>query len=214
MTITNKIIFRGCLIASISHAIMTNMYPDLAYEQSWDGKNYSIQDSANIRGTITFEKEYCVGAIRNELSRTAGNINNADKIMHSFPAKIIATARQETLQYLLNENNGKVFPDITSVFWADSESLHCEQNSVSILKEDFNLLSRIVLPQEDAFKAWQEYYEMNEKTVELIKTIVAEKEKSFDKKLFLSEEHKKYIPGNGLCIECIESLNELNIFCE
>ena len=68
MNITKTVIFKGSLIASISHAIMTNVYPEFSYEQSWDGANCFIQDSSGIRGTITFETDYCVGAIRNENS--------------------------------------------------------------------------------------------------------------------------------------------------
>ena len=64
MDITRNNLFIGSLIASITHAIMTNVYPDLSYEQSWESNHYSIQNSQGLRGTISFEQEYCWPQIR------------------------------------------------------------------------------------------------------------------------------------------------------
>lgn len=61
-----KTIYKNSLTASVYYAVMTNVYPLLSYEQSWDGRNFSFQNSAGARGTITFTDAFCVGAIRNE----------------------------------------------------------------------------------------------------------------------------------------------------
>ena len=47
-------LYKGCMLAAIAHAIMTAYYPEGANEHSWDEMNYSVQDSAGTRGTITF----------------------------------------------------------------------------------------------------------------------------------------------------------------
>lgn len=39
-------IWRGCTLAAIAHAIMVAHYPMFSNEHSWDGFNYSLQDSA------------------------------------------------------------------------------------------------------------------------------------------------------------------------
>lgn len=58
----------GCILASLAHAIMVAKYPFLANEHSWDGANYSVQDSEGQRGTITFLNGICVAAFRNDNS--------------------------------------------------------------------------------------------------------------------------------------------------
>lgn len=92
MQVTKNDIYIGCLIASISHAIMTNVYPELSYEQSWDGANYSIQNSSGMRGTITFENDFCVGAIRNEMSTSIVGGEYIQECMRNFPQKVVRKA--------------------------------------------------------------------------------------------------------------------------
>jgi len=58
-------LWKGCILASIAHAIMVSHYPEFSNEHSWDGINYSVQDTSGTRGTITFHSEYCVGAFCN-----------------------------------------------------------------------------------------------------------------------------------------------------
>ena len=70
-------LWEGCILASIAHAIMVAHYPDISHEQSWDGFNYSVQDSSGTRGTITFHPNFLVGAFRNENSEKALEYKNA-----------------------------------------------------------------------------------------------------------------------------------------
>lgn len=63
MTIAADVLYKGCLTASIAHAIMTDVYPELSYEQSWDGGDHSLQDTAGMRGTLSFSDGICVGAV-------------------------------------------------------------------------------------------------------------------------------------------------------
>ncbi|MEK4700189.1 hypothetical protein MKX47_11380 [Solibacillus sp. FSL R7-0668] len=59
-------LWSGCILASVAHAIMVAHYPELSYEHSWDGDNYSVVDDSGGRGTITFKDNYFVGAFRND----------------------------------------------------------------------------------------------------------------------------------------------------
>ena len=59
-------LWKGCMLASIAHAIMVAYYPEVSNEHSWDGINYSIQDSAGARGTITFSQDYFVAVFRDD----------------------------------------------------------------------------------------------------------------------------------------------------
>ncbi len=211
MIVTKEIVLKGCLIASLSHAIMTNIYPEFSYEQSWDGINYSIQDSQGLRGTITFVDDYCVGAIRNEIAVNFDKANFATEIFRFFPQKIIDVAEQETLQYLLIRKNGSVFPFATSVFWADNNGFHFVEENLKYLQQDITLFRKIFLTTDDAVKEWQLYYDMDNNAVKLLKYLFSEKVKSLNQKIVLDETKIKLIPGNEILSECIDSLRELNI---
>ena len=211
MQITKNDIYSGCLIASISHAIMTNVYPELSYEQSWDGANYSIQNSSGMRGTITFENDFCVGAIRNEMSTSIVGGESIQECMRNFPQKVVCKAYEETLQYLLMENKGIVAPYVTSVFWADCNTLHYEEKYIDYIEEDFALLENIVLSPKMAIKRWKEYYDMDSKVVELVDILYQLKMKDFTSIIELKENQRKLIPGTCINSQCIEALKELNI---
>lgn len=210
MNISKEKIFSGCLISSIAHAIMTNVYPDFSYEQSWDGMNFSMQDSAGLRGTITFEADYCVGAIRND-KFDIDYCERLQKIIKDFPKNVVETAQKEALQYLLLEENGVVAPCITSMFWADTKAIHYSKNNIRDLKNDFILFKEITLPEEEAIVEWKAYYDMDSDAIRLLKMIYQEKAKNFTTMLWLDNEQKRLIPGGEINDECIESLKELNI---
>lgn len=212
MYITKSDIYSGCLIASISHAVMTNLYPDLSYEQSWDGANYSIQDSSGIRGTITFENDFCIGAIRNENSSNIVGNELLQEHMKNFPENVISKAYEETLQYLLLQKGEIVAPYVTSIFWADDNALHYEEEFVDCIKEDFVLLKNIVVPKKIAIEKWKEYYDMDSKAIDLIDMLYQQKMKDLFSIIKMNEQQRKLIPGPHINNQCIESLNELNIF--
>src|SRR4051812_43443274 len=52
----------GAALRSIVHAVFISRAPDFAHEVSWDGTNYSRQNSAGARGTVTFSSAGVVGA--------------------------------------------------------------------------------------------------------------------------------------------------------
>ena len=211
MNFTRKEILDGCLIASIAHGIMTNLYPELSYEQSWDGANYSIQDSSGIRGTITFESDYCVGAIRNDASDFVVSGKAIQDFIRWFPAKIALKANEETLQYLLLEESGMVEPCATSVFWADDFAIHFDEAFSENIQRDFVLLERIFLPARAAIEEWIDYYDMPLCAVELLNELYQIKSRDFRSEIVLSATQKNKIPGSYINDECVESLRELNI---
>ena len=211
MNVTNYKLFDGCLIASISHSIMTNVYPDLSYEQSWDGVNYSIQNTEGLRGTITFCGNYCIGAIRNENAEFIGDSNFIQKLTSNFPRKVIDKANKETLQYLLVEINGKDVPFITSIFWADNNTFHFQRENMSNTLDDLILFEKILLPKNKAIKEWGKYYDMDSNAINLLRYLYSKKVKHFSDEIVLTDKQKRLIPGSSINNECIESFNELNI---
>ena len=213
MNITKTDIFRGCLIASIMHAIMTNKYPELSYEQSWDETNYSIQNSSGLYCTITFDHEFCVGAIRNENDAFLGNSFNfkPQQYMNYFPLNVVQKANEETLQYLLVNNNGIVEPCVTSIFWADDTAINFDR-TIDSTERDLLLIEDILLSEEEAIDRWTDYYEMDDNAIQLFNEIYLVKKRNFTTKVFLSKEQISLIPGSLINSECVESLKEINVF--
>ncbi len=211
MKITNDFLYKSSLLASIAHAIMTNVYPEFSYEQSWDGKNYSIQNSQGVRGTITFEDGYCVCAIRNDLSSLCNDANLCEKLTDTFPSFVKKTVQDETFQYLLVEDSGMVFPLVTSVFWADNNGIYYNEDNFQNLDDDLMLLKTIFLPNEDAIAEWRDYYNMDDDAIKLLRFLLSQKESDFFRRVVLDTDKISLIPGDGILDECFESFKELNI---
>lgn len=119
-------LWKGSMLVSIAHAIMVSHYPDRSNENSWDGINYNIQNSAGTRGTITFHEEFCVGDFRNNYSNRVDLVESGDNAKEYFigaPKKVIDTAKEETLQYLLDGDEDNIYPVITTAFGGDEKGL-------------------------------------------------------------------------------------------
>lgn len=212
MNITSNELLRGCIRSSIAHAIMVNCYPELSYEQSWDGNNFSAQDGGGCRGTITFLDDCCVGAIRNERGQQILGFDAIDKYICSFPDVIQTTAKAEALQYLLVNQNGAAIPSVTSLFWCDDARLYVCQECEKNFREDVSLFKTCFLPLETATKVLVDYYNMDIATYCLFRWLVEQKGDSLSKKIVLTAAHKNMFPGIGINDACVEALSELNIF--
>ena len=212
MTITKTDIFKGSLIASIMHAIITNKYPELAYEHSWDGANYSIQNSSGLRGTITFDYDFCIGAIRNDNCAFYNDPYDIQQYLNHLPFNIAKKANEETLQYLLINNSGIVEPRITSIFWADDTNIHFDKKLINNVKKDLILIEDVLLPEKIAIDRWGKYYELDSNAMRLFNDLYPLKTRDFASKVFLNKNQRKLIPGDFINSECVESLRELNIF--
>ncbi len=190
----NKL-WEGCILATIAHAIMVARYPELSNEHSWDGINYSLQDSAGMRGTITFQNEnMCVGAFRNdESTRLQGNFKSAEHYFQGAPEEIITIAKAESLQYLLEIVQGNTIPLITTAFWGIGNEIF-STDSINILLENGGvLLERQMMDFNSSVNSWKEYYEMSNAQVDLLKSIYWRKIVNPYQKIILNFEELKII---------------------
>lgn len=166
----NKL-WSGCILASVAHAIMVAHYPELSYEHSWDGDNYSVVDDSGGRGTITFKDNYFVGAFRNE-NFPRIDISTAIDFFTGAPKDIIELAKNETLEYLLEEDeDGTISPFITTGIWGDNDTITSNDNIVRIVQCGGYLLEKQFMDSDVAIGAWRDYYEMTSEQVELLKSI-------------------------------------------
>ena len=109
-------LWKGCILAGIAHAIMVAKYPSIDNEHSWDGCNYSIQDSAGQRGTISFVDGFCIAAFRNDNSKRVSDFMNFNAYFNGASEEVVKLALEETLQYLLEEVGENTVPVITTAF--------------------------------------------------------------------------------------------------
>jgi hypothetical protein len=185
--LNKKSLWDGCILASIAHAIMVAHYPELSYEHSWDGINYSVVDSSGGRGTITFNNKYCVGAFRNEnVNRT--EFSTAIDFFKEAPQEVLELAKNETLEYLLEEGeDGMSIPSITTAFWGDADNIISIDNIVRLIQYGGYLLERQLMEYEAAVESWRDYYEMTNVQIDLLESIYARKIKRPDAKIILTK---------------------------
>lgn len=183
----NKL-WQGCMLASIAHAIMVSHYPEVSNEHSWDGMNYSVQDSSSSRGTISFGKEYLVGAFRDDNSQRLSkeNFKNYRYYFKDCPEKIVQLAQQECLQYLLDEINGELTPVITSAIWGIESDIFSNDTLDKLIDNGGRLIEKQILEIKSACEYWRNYYDMTEKQYELLWNIYKRKIKSSNQKFFMS----------------------------
>lgn len=209
---TQEDLYKGCLIASLAHAIMVARYPDLSYEQSWDSFNYSVQDAEGGRGTITFKNGLCFGAFR--VDRLIRESLNDETIFGLLPIELQQIAQHETLQYMLLDNElGQVKPVVTTLFWSDHNGTMASSHTpLQFFEKGGQLIKRQVMDLSLALESWQAYYNMSKEHVLLLSRLFEGKLISPNYLITLDTEELKFLGNDeeGLR-ESRESFRELGI---
>lgn len=203
-------LYKGCLLAAIIHAVAVSEYHEFNYEHSWDGVNYCMNNSQGCRGTITFDSEYIIAVFRDESQVDMDK--DGMNLLDGIPDPILAVAKQETLQYVLDDMFGEVRPVITAAFWGDWETLYSSQSWEEILCNGANILHNQLLDDISAFQAWDDEYGLNNQQMELVQSLLQKKLENKDQLIKLSKDEMKCLYGD--IDECRESLQELGIFLD
>jgi len=205
------------MLAAIAHAVMTALYPDLSIEHSWDGISYNVQDGAGTRGTITFHDVVTVAAFRNECSSRLHNgdlTQTVQKSLLNTPPAVHEVAVSETLQYLLDEVEGQTIPLITSLFYGVKDDFESNDKIEDLLKHCVDIIETQRLGcTDEAFKSWQDYYEMTQAQSDLVLSLYQRKVLNPEIEIILTHEETNHIgmeKAEGI-EECRESLAELGI---
>lgn len=177
-----RLIWPGAILGSIAHAIFVCRYPDLSHEQSWDGSNYNVQDSAGSRGTISFAGEKFVavffleGSSRNPFhSESHYDLND---FLRGLPDDLQSLAQNEALQYILQEYNGSTIPIITSAFWGDGKNYRvaAAEPWAEVFDHGAALIKNQLLNPNAALANWVTDYELKQSEVALVRAL-------FDRKM-------------------------------
>lgn len=208
---TRQNIWEGCILASIAHAVFIADAPDLAYEHSWDGDNYSTNDGQGSRGTVAFGQEVYAAGFRND--HLALNPVDAKQYFIEAPDQVQQTAEQETLQYLLDEVDGEVRPVVTTVLWESEQHVFSSHPYDIMLERGADLLEVQASEYEAAIEFWEENYELTEQQLALVEKLYLLKLKDPIGRILLTEADIQSINGND--VEGIEesriSFSEIGI---
>src|SRR5215469_7598692 len=114
-------VWPGAILASIAHAIFVARAPIMSHTQSWDRRNYNVQNGEGSRGTIAFAKnnEEFVGVFyleqskRNPLHFSSPEKFDPMQFLRGLPAALEPVARQ-ALRYVVQNVRGTKMPVITA----------------------------------------------------------------------------------------------------
>ncbi|AFS69454.1 hypothetical protein [Exiguobacterium antarcticum] len=164
-----QVIWEGCILASIAHAIFVANNPDFAYEHSWDGNNYSTNDGQGSRGTVTFGQDFFVGGFRNE--EFSVETTEAKELLSQAPQRVQKIAEQDTFQYLLDEVDGAALPIVTTVLWGNDNQVFSSHPYDDMIEQGAHLLEIQASEYENGVDYWEEYYELREQQLTLLKKL-------------------------------------------
>jgi len=210
---------RGAILGSIVHAVMLCRYPELSHEQSWDGTNYSIQDSMGSRGTIAFRGAKAVGVFFDKNSPRNPFLSkepyDPDRFFRGMPGDLLPLAGEEALQYVLDEYKGKTSPIITAAFWTEGESLAAAEEWPPVFDNGAHLIRIQLMDTNTALQEWRAQYEMSAEQVALAQTLFQRKIAAREGPVELAADERQFLAGqaespDGLD-EALESLKEIGI---
>ncbi|WP_074606395.1 hypothetical protein [Bacillus cereus group sp. BfR-BA-01350] len=202
-------LWKGCILNSIANAIFVAHAPDFSHESSWDGCNYSMQDSQGGRGTITFHPDYTIVCLQDVNSERI----DEKSYFEGAPSEVIDIAKEEALQYVLEEVEGETVPFITTAFWIEDSGAYSIDSFEEMEEHGGFLLEIPLLDTESAMERLEEEYELTEEQIELVQLVYERKIKNPNEEIMLSKEEVAMIgmdDSEGLKVSK-ESFEEMNI---
>ncbi len=197
-------LWRGVVVGTIAHAIWVALDPSLAVLQQWDGGNYTLNDVAGARGTITFAGDQVVAAFRDEhsLHRAAPPLRGAGQYAAEYyfqgaPTDVLTLARHEALQYLFDNWRGEPQPVITAGFWSEGPTLTAIEPWAEVVAHGAHLLDKQLLPLEQSIPGWEEAYELSREQVLLLRTLAERRLARPERPISMTHEERKALISAG-----------------
>lgn len=194
-------LWHGSVLGTIAHAIWVAANPDFSHEQSWDGPNYSIQDSMGSRGTISFKENQIVGVFFDRNSPRnpfkSSKEYNLSSFLNGIPSDLLSIANGEALQYLLQEYNGVVRPIITVAFWSQGDYLTAAEPWPQVFDHGAHLVRIQLKDTESGIAEWKTQYEMLPSQVELTRSLFYRWMTSSSNKILLNDREQNVLLAKG-----------------
>lgn len=204
-------LYRRCIMASVAHAIMVGEYELLAAEQSWDGANYSFQNTEGVRGTISFGEECYVCVVQASADCAEFEDSHISRLFWGARKEIVKMAQEEALQYTLIEYRGKAVPFISAAFWGDQDGNFSNQSELELINHSERAILPFLFDEKDALEYWRDYYEMNDAQIKMMIDIYERRIHTDGKMYLTAEERTQLEKWFDNMSECMESFRELSI---
>ncbi|HHK5536779.1 TPA: hypothetical protein ACQUHH_005320 [Bacillus mobilis] len=211
--INREQLWKGCILKSIANAIFVAHAPDFSHESSWDGCNYNMQDTQGGRGTITFHPNYTIVCLQDVNSERIDEWIDAKNYFEGAPSEVIDIAKEEALQYVLEEVEGETVPFITTAFWIEDSGAYSIDSFEEMEEHGGFLLEIPLLDLQSAIERLEEEYELTGVQIELLQLVYERKIKNPNEEMMLSKEEVAMIgtdDDEGLEV-CKDSFEEMNI---
>lgn len=211
----------GAILATIAHAVANCRFPMLSHERSWQGDNYSVQDSEGGLGTIAFQGRRFVGVFF--LADSPRNPFGTDEdiqleaLFRGMPDALHALAYDEACQYSLVEHQGRVQPAATAAFWGDgmAETIAAAEPWADVLEHGASLVENELLEASAGLAHWKTYNELSDGECELVWRLYQERVAAPAKTLVLTDADRKLLESRAEDEEgleaCMESFGEINV---
>lgn len=186
--INKEQLWKGCILKSIADAIFVAHAPDFSHESSWDGFNYNMQDSQGGRGTITFHPDYTIVCLQDVNSERIEEWIDVANYFEGAPLEVIDIAKEEALQYVLEEVEGETVPFITTAFWIEDSGAYSIDPFEEREEHGGFLLEIPLLDTELAIERLEEEYELTAEQIELLQFVYERKIQNPNEKIKLSKE--------------------------
>lgn len=122
---------------------------------------------------------------------------------------MIQVAKEEALQYVLEDVNGVAKPVITAAFWGTWKRMFSTQTLADILSNGGNIIHLQLLPFDSAMDEWRQHYDLEPRQIALIRCLFDKKIKSKAEVIKLFDDEIQFLYGD--IEECLVSLGELNM---
>jgi hypothetical protein len=206
----------GAILGTISHAVWVARNPLLAAMQSWDGRNYLLNNMSGTTGAITFEASNLVAVFFDAKSPRSpflsGEPYNIDYCLEGMPTGLLEVAKSEALQYMLQEYEGKPIPIITAAIWSVGETLAAIEPWENV-RENGGHIIRIQLEFDDepALAEWKNDLSLSDSQVELVRAIYRRKLSSGRHRMALSPAEVVTLAPAGGESRCRDILGSIGI---
>lgn len=198
---TARGLYRGCLLATIAHAFATLRYPEVAHEHAWDGHNYNVSNSSGAFGTVTFGSGVVVGVFFDVNSSAAGVAATTPGGWYQFfeaaPDEVITLAKEEALQYMLQDIEGSPQPAVTSAFWSDRDALVPARPWDVTLADGAHLVHLQLSDTAAAIPEWQKLLGLSHDDIALVQSLLERRLLVGEGRITLSQKERDLLRPSG-----------------
>lgn len=194
-------LWRGAMLSTIAHAIWITPDRLLSYEVSWDGINYSRNNTQGTRGTITFHRDRVVAVFCDDDSpRAPWHLDGPytlEPYSSSMPDDVRRLAEQEAFQYVVDDVDGWAISVVTAAFWSDGEALIASEPWAEVLAHGAHLIETELMHMPEALEDFRDGYEWADAEIQLLQSIFTRRMEAATGPIYLEEWEWAAFIANG-----------------